>query len=181
MAVIISLLRGVNVGGHHTIKMDALRTMCESLKLRHPVTYVQSGNVVFDTNERDLSKLSGRIENAIEETFAIRTEVILRTLPEWQDVIARNPFAAREGVQPNRLIVMFLGSWPPPEVEARISSLQTEPDELELDGRELFGYFPNGLGRSKLAASLGKLLKVPSTARNWNTVLKLLELAQRIG
>ncbi len=180
MAAIISLLRGINVGGHHVIKMDALRAMYASLKLRNPVSYVQSGNVVFETSERDLAKLAKRIEHAIEQTFSIRTDVILRTLPDWQDVIARNPFAAREAILPNRLIVMFMASWPAPEAEAKVASFQTEPDELYLDGRELFGYFPNGIGRSKAAASLGKHLTVPSTARNWTTVLKLLELAQRI-
>src|ERR1017187_8623543 len=88
MPVVISMLRGVNVGGHNMIKMDALRALYESLKLRHPQTYVQSGNVVFQTEAADLAKLARKIEDAIERQFAFRPPVILRTVPELRDVIA---------------------------------------------------------------------------------------------
>jgi uncharacterized protein (DUF1697 family) len=79
MAVVISLLRGVNVGGHHKIKMDALRALYESLELRGAQTYVQSGNVIFKTRERDLIRLGRRIEDGIERTFGFRPHVIVRT------------------------------------------------------------------------------------------------------
>src|ERR1039458_3254224 len=95
MPVVISMLRGVNVGGHNKIKMDALRELCASLKLRDPQTYVQSGNVVFRSDDRDLVPLGRRIEQAIERKFGFRPAVILRTAAELRDVIARNPFASR--------------------------------------------------------------------------------------
>ena len=72
MAVIISMLRGVNVGGHNKIKMDALRELYQSLKLRDAQTYVQSGNVIFRTDERDISRLAKRIEAGIERKFGFR-------------------------------------------------------------------------------------------------------------
>src|ERR1035438_7866087 len=78
MPVIISMLRGVNVGGHNLIKMDGLRALYGSLKLRHPQTYLQSGNVVFQTEATDLAKLARKIEDAIERQFAFRPAVILR-------------------------------------------------------------------------------------------------------
>jgi uncharacterized protein (DUF1697 family) len=82
MAVIISLLRGVNVGGRHKIKMDALRALYVSLGLRDPQTYIQSGNVVFRTLDRDLPKLARRIENEIERSYVFRPGVIVRTSSE---------------------------------------------------------------------------------------------------
>ena len=97
MTVVVSMLRGVNVGGHNQIKMDALRDLYESLGLRNPQTYIQSGNVVFGTNAKNIAPLAKRIEDAIEHKFGFRHGVILRTTDELRGVIARNPFAKRRG------------------------------------------------------------------------------------
>src|SRR5437879_8558787 len=86
MTVIISMLRGVNVGGHNKIKMEALRALYESLKLRDAQTYVQSGNVIFRTEERDMLRLAKRLEDGIERKFGFRPYVILRTAAEMRDV-----------------------------------------------------------------------------------------------
>src|SRR5437870_4010669 len=115
MPVIVSMLRAVNVGGHNKIKMDALRALYDSLKLRDPQSYVQSGNVVFRTGERDMARLAKRIEDAIERTFEFRPRVILRTTAELRETIARNPFAKRDEIHPGKLLVMFLASQPSPE------------------------------------------------------------------
>lgn len=181
MAVVISLLRGINVGGHHKIKMDALRALYESLGLQEPQTYVQSGNVVFRTEERNLAGLATRIEDAIEKSAGFRPAVILRTLPEWRDVIARNPFAKRSGIEPAKLLVSFLAAEPTREAREKVLKIETNPEELYAGGREFYIYFPNGMGRSKLPwASLDKVLGSPGTGRNWNTVTKLLEIAERL-
>jgi uncharacterized protein (DUF1697 family) len=178
MAVVVSLLRGVNVGGHNKIKMDALRDLYLSLGLGDPRTHIQSGNVIFETKAKDLDALAKRVSAAIEQTLGVRSEVILRTTAELLDVIARNPFATRSDVASNKLVVDFLASDPGPDARDRIGKLQGGPEELYLDGRELYIYFPNGQGRSKLQpAAIDRALKVPATARNWNTVTKLLELA----
>src|SRR6266478_5036178 len=127
MPVVISLLRGVNVGGHHMIKMDALRALYESLGLRDPQTYVQSGNVVFKTQERDLVRLSKKIEDGIEQTFGFRPHVIVRTPSDLRNVIARNPFAQRRGIEPNRLLVSFLAGVPTREARDKALNLKTDP------------------------------------------------------
>jgi uncharacterized protein (DUF1697 family) len=182
MAVVICLLRGVNVGGHHKIRMEALRALCESLGLEAPETYVQSGNVVFNTKERNLTRLARRMEEAIERTFGFPAPVVLRSAAELRSVVARNPFAAREGIEPAKLIVTFLAADPPPEARAKLLQIQANPEELRLDGRELYIYFPNGAGQSKLpVASLERAMRAKGTARNWNTILRLLDLAEERG
>jgi uncharacterized protein (DUF1697 family) len=182
MPVIISMLRGVNVGGHNLIKMDGLRALYGSLKLRHPQTYLQSGNVVFQTEATDLAKLARKIEDAIERQFAFRPAVILRTVSELRDVIARNPFEKRSGIDPARLLVAFLAADPAPEARDRLLAIECQPDELRFSGREIYVYFPNGQGRPKLKwPHVDKAVKLPYTGRNWNSVTKLLEIADGIG
>ena len=179
MPVVISMLRGVNVGGHHIIKMDALRDLYASLKLRDPQTYVQSGNVVSLAADRDLVLLARRIEQAIERKFGFRPDVILRTASELRDVIARNPFASRPAIEPSKLAVTFLAGEPTVEARGKLLAIPAAPEELRIDGRELFTYFPNGMARPKLSWPLvERTLGMPLTSRNWNTVTKLLEMAE---
>ncbi len=181
MGVIISMLRGVNVGGHKKIKMDALRALYESLKLSDAQTYVQSGNVIFRTEERDLASLGKRIQNGIGRKFGFRPDVILRTASELRDVIARNPFAKRRGIEPSRLLVTFLAEDPGAEARDKVRSIEADPEELRIESRELYIYFPNGIGRAKLSlAAIERALKTPGTGRNWNSVTKMLEMAEKL-
>ncbi len=178
MPVIVSLLRGVNVGGRHKIQMESLRALYESLGRRDPRSWVQSGNVVFTTQERSLVRLARRIEKGIEQTFGFHADVLLRSASDLQGVAARNPFAAPRGVEPDKLVVLFLATDPAPEAEERIRRLKPDPEQVRIDGRHAYIYFPNGMGRSKLSlAALEKAFGAAGTARNWNTVTKLLEMA----
>ncbi len=181
MPVIISLLRGVNVGGHNKIKMQALGALYQTLGLRDPQTYIQSGNVIFRTPGRDLARLRQRIENGIERSFGFRPDVMLRTPSELRDVIGRNPFAKRRDLDARKLLVTFLAGEPEPEARDAVHRIQADPEELRIHGRELYIYFPNGLARPKLSvALLEKTLKTSGTGRNWNTVTKLLEMAEKL-
>ncbi len=181
MAVIISMLRGVNVGGHNKIKMEALRALYESMKLRDAQTYVQSGNVIFRTDERDIARLAKRIEDGIERNFGFRPNVILRTAAEMREVVVRNPFAKRRGIEPSKFLVSFLASDPGEEAREKVRQTKCDPEELRIEGRELYIYFPNGIGRSKLSLGvLEKTLKTPGTGRNWNSVTKVLEMAEKL-
>lgn len=175
------MLRGVNLAGRNRLKMDALRALYGSLELQNPQTYVQSGNVIFKTRERNLVLLSKRIENAIEASFGFRPDVILRTPSELKQVIAVNPFATRGGIDPRKLVVTFLTFDPGQAARDKVSAIKTDPEELQICGRELYIYFPNGMGRSKLQLTvIEKALGARGTARNWNTVTKLLELAEKL-
>jgi uncharacterized protein (DUF1697 family) len=182
MPVVISLLRGVNVGGHNLIRMEPLRAVYESLGLLDAQTYVQSGNVVFRTEAQNLPRLAKQIEDAIERTFGFRPAVIVRTPDELKDLIARNPFAERRGIAPNKLLVVFLVSSPDENARAKVLAIKTDPEELRMEGRELYMYFPEGMARPKLTwMAIEKILKIPATARNWNTVTKLLEMAVNLN
>lgn len=181
MKVVISMLRGINLAQHRRVKMDALRALYESLGLRDPQTYVQSGNVLFKTGERSLAALRKRIEEAIEQSFGFHSDVILRTTSELKDVVAHNPFATRSGIEPGKLVVTFLVSDPSSEAREKFLALKADPEELRINGRELYIYYPNGMGRSKLSPALiERALKISGTARNWNSVTQLLALAENM-
>jgi len=181
MAVIISLLRGVNIGGHHKVKMDALRKLYESLGFQGAQTHLQSGNVVFRSKAANLPKLAARIEDAIEKMFGFRVVVVLRTTAELRDVIARNPIAKRRGVEPGKFAVIFLQEKPSADCLQNALKIKTAPEELWIDGCEAYAYYPNGMGRPKMSwPTVERALKSTGTGRNWNTVTKLLELAEAL-
>lgn len=180
MPVLISFLRGINVGGHSIIKMDQLRKLYLSLKLSDPQTYVQSGNVIFQTEERDLKRVGAQIQSAIQKQFGCCPAVILRSRAQLRAVVARNPFFGRPNIDPAKLLVSFLAGKPAANAQTALSSIAIGPEELHLIGHELYIYFPDGAGKSKLPWSrLDKLLQTTGTARNWNSVNKILELAGR--
>lgn len=181
MTVIISMLRGVNLGPHNRIKMEELRAMYESLKFQDPRTYVQSGNVLFKTNERNEAKLSSRIQDGIEKKFGFRPDVIVRTTDELRSAVAKNPFSARKNIDPSKLLVTFLASEPGAELCEKLRAIDTDPEELHVDGREIFIYYPNGLARPKFQwIKAEKILKVACTGRNWNSVTKMLAMAEEM-
>jgi uncharacterized protein (DUF1697 family) len=178
--VVIAMLRAVNVGGRNLIKMDALRALCASLKLRDACTHLQSGNVVFQAPDRSVATLGPKIEKEIERAAGFHSDVILRTPAELKAVIANNPFEGR-AIEPARLLVYFLVRDPGAEARARVLKIDTGPEELRVGERELYIHFPNGMARPKLStAALDRALKTPATGRNWNTVTKLLEIAEKL-
>jgi uncharacterized protein (DUF1697 family) len=173
------MLRGVNLGAHNRVKMEALRALYESLGLLDVQTYVQSGNLVFRTKERDLAALGKKIEDGIERGFGFRTGAALRTTSELRDAIAKNPFAVRRNIDPSKLLVTFLSAAPDAESRGNALAIKTFPEELRIDGREVYIYFPNGMARPKMSwPRIERALKTWGTGRNWNTVTKLLEMAE---
>jgi uncharacterized protein (DUF1697 family) len=181
MPVLISMLCAVNLGSHNKINMETLRTLYSSLKFDNPQTYLQSGNVIFKTSERKLDVVAKRIQSGIERKFACRTDIILRTTAELRRVVAKNPFAKRSNIEPSRLLVAFLASDPGDAARKTIQDQKFAPEELHVSGRELYIYFPDGVGKSKLPwPRIYKILSTPGTGRNWNSVSKILEMAENL-
>lgn len=181
MPVWISMLRGVNVGGHNRITMQVLRELCVPLKLEDARTYVQSGNLIFRSKEKSAALLGHKLQNAIEKEFSFRPDVILRTADEVREAIAANPFAKRTNVEPSKLLLTFLAADASKDAPATLQKFKDYPEEIHLKGRELYIYFPNGAGSSKLPwSSVERLLKTTGTARNWNTLTRMLEIAEEL-
>jgi uncharacterized protein (DUF1697 family) len=181
MPVLISLLRGVNLGGHRKVKMDDLRALYESLGFADVQTYINSGNVLFKTTGRDLVRLRKRIEDAIEGACGFRSDVILRTPSDLRGAIARNPFAARPGMDGSKLAIHFLAAEPSAAAREEVVAIDAAPEELHCSERELYIYYTNGMARPKLSlAAVEKTLRMSGTSRNWNTVRKLLEMAEKL-
>lgn len=175
----ISLLRAINIGGNNIIKMDALKEVYRSLGLKNIKSYLQTGNVVFETDEQNVFQLESMIEDEIEKRFGFRPKVIIRTLGELKEVIEKTPFTDRKERLPNRLLVMFLSEEPTNEAKAQLAQVNTSLEELHLIGKQLYLYYPESVANSKLNTNvIEKKLKFCGTARNWNTVIKLLEIGQ---
>ena len=180
MAVFVSVLRGINVGGHHRVPMEDLRALYEAQGLKNPKTYIQSGNIVFQTKTKDAGKIAASLNRAFEARFGFRADVVLRTLEEMEALVAANPLVLRK-IEPTQNIVVFLSSALEPDSAAAVCKVCAAPEEVHSDGRHLFCYYANGQGQSKLGTVLDKhltKLNIMGTARNWNTVLKLLEMAR---
>lgn len=181
MQVYVALLRGVNVVGNSIIKMEVLRELCCGLNLKDVQTYVQSGNVIFRAKQTDEKALAKKISDGIEKRFGFRPEVMLRTPGELRAVVAANPFAGRDGINPSSLLVNFLLDAPSADTRKQIHAIEPRSgEEIHLIGRELFIYFPEGIGRSKTRGAFDRVLKNTATGRNWNSVRKVLELAEKL-
>ncbi|HVB20947.1 MAG TPA: DUF1697 domain-containing protein [Ktedonobacteraceae bacterium] len=174
MTTFISLFRGINVGGHQKVRMDDLKALHTSLGLRDVVTYIQSGNVVFAGDDEDTVQLARRIEDGFAQKFGFSAKVIVRTSAELQDIITNNPFQDQPTKESKWVVVLFLTNRPESTALEDLQKTYTGPEELYLTGQELFIYYPDGIGRSKLTLPLiEKKLKASGTGRNWNTVLQL--------
>lgn len=180
--VYIALLRGINVGGKNMIKMADLKHTFEALSLGRVQTYIQSGNVLFESDEEEKT-LRNRIEREIEAVFGFSVTVVLRTAAELKQVIGNCPFS-KEAVaeaealsKVESLYVSFLIEEPSQERIERLNAYRSENDECRIIGREVYLLFRNSIRNSKLANNLEKL-NVPATVRNWKTINKLAVLAE---
>jgi uncharacterized protein (DUF1697 family) len=176
MARQIALLRGINIGPNKRIAMPELRELLTGHGYGDVKTYVQSGNVVL-TSKLSPAKLEAKLEQHIADDLGLDVKVVARTRDELADVIARDPLGDVAD-NPKRYQVTFLSGELDPERAAELEKLYVEPESVVVSGREVYAWHPDGVGRSELAKMLGsKKLGVTATSRNWNTVLKLLELA----
>lgn len=174
----LSILRGINVSGQKKISMLSLKKLYESIGFKNVRTYIQSGNVVFDTtNTTNIESLIDVIEKNIKTTFGFDVPVQIRTNIDLVTTIQNNPFLIEETIQIEKLHVTFLKKYADEVLCSKLQSENFLPDRFVILEKEVFLYCPNGYGNTKLTNSFfERKLKVSATTRNWRTVNALAEI-----
>jgi uncharacterized protein (DUF1697 family) len=180
MPTYIALLRGINVGGKKPIKMADLVTAFAALGYENIKAYVQSGNVVFDSEEKDPSKVVSEIETKLLRSFGTEIHVLLRTALEFAKMPGKNPFLDKPAGGLETLYVTFLSTSLEKVIAQSADLPKGKGEEFRIIGGEVFLYLPNGYGRTKLNNNLFEnKLGCVATTRNWKTVMALVDLASR--
>jgi uncharacterized protein (DUF1697 family) len=173
------MLRGINVSGQKKIRMADLRNLYESLGLKNVQSYLQSGNVVFDSEEQDANNLSKSIEAQIEQQFGFFVPVLMRTGDDFCGLIESKPFSKERSADPSRVLVTFLYERPDQSKFEGLSIPENETCKIVLEEDVIFLHCPDGYGRSKLSNNyFEKKLNVIATTRNWKTVNALYNMVK---
>lgn len=178
MSIYIALLRGINVGGKNKIKMSDLKSTLENIGLSRVQTYIQSGNVLFESAE-EAGPLRQQIEHEIKTVFGLSATVILRTALELEQIIANCPYAPDSLSEGESVQLTLLAETLPQEKIVLLSDSKNEIDEYEIHGQEIYLLFRQSILDSKLANNLQKLGTI-ATTRNWKTITKLAALAKAL-
>ena len=176
----VALLRGINVGGRNLLPMKDLVRIFEAAGAAEVRTYIQSGNVLFRARIAAARELAAEAGRQIEAECGFRVPVLLRTLPEMSAAVLGNPFLDPM-VDQKALHVYFLEATPAVEAVAALDPGRSPPDRFAVRGREVYLYLPNGMAGTRLTnAWFDSRLKTFSSARNWNTTRKLLDLLEKL-
>jgi|ERR1043165_6468567 uncharacterized protein (DUF1697 family) len=175
MGRFVALYRGINVGGHHPVRMGSLRAMHERLGHRDVASYVQSGNVVFSTRESAAS-IARRIAPEFAGQFGFAARVIVIGAERWRAVVHDNPFAAFSAKDPRTVHVAFGDTGPDAKGLMALHQRTGGSERIVTKANVIYLHAPDGFGTSKFAAGMEKACGVPITVRNWRTVESLLEM-----
>jgi uncharacterized protein (DUF1697 family) len=176
MNTYIALFRGINVGGKNSLPMKELVALLGNMGAKSVRTYIQSGNAVFQSAEKNPSQLPKTLAAEIKKRHGFEPYILILEVEAIKRAIAENPFPEAEA-DPNSLHLGFLASRPKSPNLEKLSNLKKESERFHLSDGVFYLHAPEGVGRSKLAASSEKLLGVPMTDRNWRTVCKVMEMA----
>jgi uncharacterized protein (DUF1697 family) len=180
MATYISILRGINVSGKNIIKMDALRKLFIDADFSNVQTYIQSGNIIFETKKIATAGLEKIISGEIKKQFGLNIPVLVTGLEELKEAIKNNPFTNAQLKDINFLHVTFLSGIAGKENIAKISITNFLPDEFVVIDKAIYLYCPNGYGNTKLNNNFFEnKLKLTATTRNWKTVNELARMAEK--
>jgi len=179
MNTYVALFRGINVGGRNSLPMKEVVAILEHLGSQQVKTYIQSGNAVFVSPENDTLRLSNAIRVEVKKRRGFEPQVMLLELEEIERAIRNNPFPEAD-TDPKALHAGFLASTPKQPNLEKLESLKQGSERFRLIDRVFYLHAPEGIGRSKLAASAEKSLGVPMTDRNWRTVCTIREMAQEL-
>ena len=176
----IALFRGINVGGHGRLPMKELVGELEDLGHREVRTYIQSGNAVFSSTRTNAARIAAQIEDTVEEHHGFRPRVMVLSHRHLHEVAAANPFTAA-AAEPKTLHAFFLAGTCKASDLSVLDALKTHGEEYLLAETVFYLHTPGGFANSKLAAKVERALGVPTTARNWRSVTKILELAAQVA
>ena len=175
MNTYIAFLRGINVGGHKKILMADLKILFETLNFQNVQTYIQSGNVVFQSTDESIVSLENTIKNLIVNQYGFYVPVIVKTKKKLKSIFDDCPFP--EDKKKNSYFMLFLDS-PNEELIDEMSVIKYPNEEFYITKNCIYFYCSSGYGSTKFNSNFfEKKLKVTATARNFKTIVKLLELA----
>jgi uncharacterized protein (DUF1697 family) len=179
MPVHVALVRAINVGGRNTLAMSDLRELVESLGLTDARSFLQSGNLIFNSPRLKADALERLLEAETAHRLKVSADYLIRTTAELQAIIAQNPFPNEAERDPSHFVVMFLKHAPGKKSMKALQDAVRGPEIVRLDGKQLYIVYPAGIGRSRLTSALiEQKLGTRGTGRNWNTVLKLTALTR---
>jgi uncharacterized protein (DUF1697 family) len=175
----VALMRGINVGSTRKLPMADLRALADKIGLRHPQTYIQSGNLIIDAHGA-ADEVRVLLERAIAKRFGLRVDVIVRRAAQWRHYVAANPFAAAAATLPKMLYLYLSGEACNPGAAEELAPKTQAGERVAVAGGALWiDYGANGVGKSKLTPLLiDKACGSPATGRNWNSVLKIGEMIE---
>lgn len=177
MSTYIAFLRGINVSGYNKIKMTELKQLFIELGYRNVTSYIQSGNMIFDSNINEQFVIEQEIKNGITQVFGYSVNVLVLSKEKLEDVFKSNPFIQKTNIDNSKLHVTLLNDEPFSEGIKQIKELSANQDTFEIIDKCIYIYCPNGYGNTKLTNNLfERKLKSSATTRNWNTISKLMEL-----
>ncbi|MNX36167.1 hypothetical protein D3C86_664460 [compost metagenome] len=177
MTTHLALLRGINVSGHNMMKMEALKTMLESIGFKNVRTYLQSGNVFVDTDEESASKVGFMIKQEIFKVFGHEVPTIVITKEDLELCFKNSPYLKEKDIDTKKLYVAFVSTALKSENINDLKISQFKPDEASIDGNRIFIKYDIGAGKTRLEGKyIEKKLNVIVTMRNWNTVTNLLKM-----
>ena len=179
MTIYIALLRGINVGGHNIVKMHDLRIALENIGFDQVKTYIQSGNIVFHSNE-NANKVKSQIEQEINKVFGFCVPVIVRTKLEWEEIIEKCPYPVSSLPEGESVHLALMEKEPTEESSNYLYEFKSDTEECYIRGKEVYLHLRQSFSNSKLPNYIQKL-HVPITIRNWKTTMKLSEMAKTIN
>ena len=173
----LALLRGINVSGHNMMKMEALKSMLESVGFQNVQTYIQSGNVLVDSDEENAASVGFKIKQEIFAAFGHEVPVVVVSQNDLENCFKNNPYLKEKEVDTKKLYVVFLSNTLKSESINDLKISQFKPDEASIDGNKIFIKYAVGAGKTRLDQKyIEKKLNLTATIRNWNTVTQLLKM-----
>jgi uncharacterized protein (DUF1697 family) len=180
MNIYIALLRGINVSGHNKIKMADLKQLFIAEGYSNVTTYIQSGNIIFESVETDTFKIENQLIEAIKFKYGFVIKILILTKKQLGSIFNSNPFLKdNDTIDITKLCVTVLNKTPYNDGISQIEALNNSSDDVfKIINKSIFLHCPNGFGSTKLTNNLfEKKLKVDATTRNWKTITKLVELS----